>query len=312
MFNSVRTVAYNEASTAGGLHRVRQGPYPRSLDWWPAGSLDLRGPNGLILAQMRSNGCGSILMGGVPVAHGLRWVLLLFALAASGCGGTGRGSLCGGGACGPPVAQLAVQPSSIAFPNQQGKQSVTVSVTGGVSPYTATASDARYIDVSMLSYASGPSFTVTPVAGGNTSITVRDGIGHFTSVPVTIDICVPPAPALWLVYPSPKATGVPASITAVWGAILTTDPGLPNVGMAASRLIANDGSVVHGGNFAITSATPPPGSTIPPSNSGGYTYTYDYATSAVSGLKSGVTYKVQMTVSGYSCLPPVMMGQFST
>lgn len=232
------------------------------------------------------------------------------ALLLAGCGG-GSGVECCLRPPQPPA--ISAQPASLSFPYEQGTGSETVSLSGGTPPYSVLADDAQYIDVSAPSSSSGEiSFNVTPVAGGSTAITVRDSGGNELSIPVTIRICVPPAPALWLVYPAPSATAVPVSFANVWSALETTDPLLAYVGEVQTRLIGSDGSTIRGGNFVKTNATPPPGSAIPPASAGGFTYTYVYLTSPVAALKSGLNYSVQMTIPTETCLPPMILGKFST
>jgi hypothetical protein len=239
-------------------------------------------------------------------------LLIFTASLLAGCGGSSC-DLCGGPP--PPLkSPIAAQPASVTFPNRQSAQTVTVTLNGGVAPYKAVAMDARYVDVSTPSTVSGvTTFTVSPVAGGTTSIAVSDSAGDVAlDVPVTIQTCEPPFPALFMVYPSNSATAVSPGIANLWAALLTTDPFVSGISAFQTRLVGSDYSVIKGGNFALTTATPPPGSTIPPSSGGGYTYTYDYLTSSVSGLKAGVTYQIQVTLATYTCVPPLMLGTFST
>lgn len=156
-------------------------------------------------------------------------------------------------------------------------------------------------------------FTVSPVAGGTTDVTVNDSVGDVgLNVPVTIETCEPPSPNLFLVYPSNAAPAVSPGIPSVWAAILTTDPFASGISGFQTRLVGSDYSVINGGNSVVTSATPPPDSAIPPASAGGYTYTYDYLTSSLSGLKAGVSYQVQVTLPTYACIPPMMLGSFTT
>ncbi len=155
---------------------------------------------------------------------------------------------------------------------------------------------------------SSNAFTVTQLAGGSTTVKVSDATGASGTLSVSTFICVPPAPPLDLVYPAYGSSNVPLSATNIWFGIYDTtnavDATIPDYYV---YLIASDGSTIQGQNLVLNTAAPPPGSTPPPSG-----YTFTYYTSAISGLKAGLTYKVQLVDPKELCLPPDVPGSFST
>lgn len=228
--------------------------------------------------------------------------LLILPLLISGCGGSS-------GTTSPTTNSQSVtaQPQALTF-NQQAGQQATVTLNGGAPPYTVKAADARFVNVSPVAMNAGVgTFTVIPVAGGSTSIAANDRNGGSVTVSVSTQVCTPPSPETFLTYPSSGASGISSSITQVWIADPNSDPGLSNLGAFAIRLVGSDGSSVQGANFTITQSQPPAGSAPPPSGP-----TYTYATSSVSGLKAGLTYQAQLTNSAYPCMPPAVLGTFST
>ncbi len=219
---------------------------------------------------------------------------------------------CSGGAGNTPATtttakSITAQPQALSFSEQAGQQS-TVTLSGGTAPYTVKVNDPRLVNASAPSTTAGTTtFTVAPVAGGSTTIAASDVSGASTSVSVNTQICTPPSPELFLSYPASGATGVSTNLSEIWVAAYTNQGPIPisNIPAFSIRLIGSDGSIVQGADLSMTNSPPPPGSATSPG--------YDtYATSSVSGLKSGLTYQAQLTNSVYPCMPPVLLGSFST
>jgi hypothetical protein len=229
-------------------------------------------------------------------------LLAILAFTVSACGGAGNSTVASSS-----NTAFAVQPQSLAFNGQAGDQS-TVTLSGGAPPYTVKAADARFVNVSPIVMNAGiATFTVTPVAGGTTTIAAKDSNSASAMISVSTQVCTPPAPETFLTYPATGASGISASLSQVWVADPNNDPGLSNLGAFAIRLVGSDGSNMQGADFTTTQSQPPPGSATPPSGP-----TYTYATSSVSVLKAGLTYQAQLTNSVYPCMPPAGLGTFST
>jgi streptogramin lyase len=78
---------------------------------------------------------------------------------------------------------LTVSPATLSFPQPTGSQTLTVSEAGR-KKWTALSSNARIVSVKQ----SGPpnTFSVSAHAAGNAIITVRDAVGNYVQVPVTV------------------------------------------------------------------------------------------------------------------------------
>jgi hypothetical protein len=232
---------------------------------------------------------------------------LLYAFVAAfilaGCGSGGSTSAPSGGNT-PRVASLVVSPSNASFSESSGQQA-SVSVSGATGTVSFTVADASMARVS----SSGASvFTVTPIAGGATAVTFSDSSGAVGTFSLSTFVCEPPSPTLDWVYPAYGSSSISSSTANIWfGLYDSTNPINSTIPDYYAYLIGSDGSTIQGQALVNASSTPPPGAT-PPSPS----YTYTYYTSTITGLKSGVTYKMQLVDSKEQCLPPHVYGTFST
>ena len=136
--------------------------------------------------------------------------------------------------------------------------------------------------------------------------TVSDATGATGSMTTTTLECLPPEPAWQLVYPQAGATGVPTSFGKVWAAVLGSGVAvIAQIPVFYARLIGSDGSVITSGQFSVTTASPPPGSATLPSG-------YTYATASVPSVAPSLSYNVQFADLSLTCLPPLILGAFST
>lgn len=228
---------------------------------------------------------------------------LVVGLVLAACGGGAASSSASSGSTRPPVAALTLAPSNASFSGSNGQQ-VSVSVTGATGSLTFVVADPT---IARVIPSGANSFTVTPIAGGTTTINVTDAVGSTGNFSVSTFVCTPPSPALDWVYPAYGSSNVSASTPNVWfGIYLTGNPVEATISDYYPYLIGNDGSTIQGQNLVQSSSTPPAGATPP---SPGYTYTY--YTSAI-GLKTGMNYKVQLVDNREQCLPPHVYGTFST
>ena len=226
---------------------------------------------------------------------------LMAVLALADCGG---GATVAGGGTTPPAASLSFSPSSVSFSGSSG-QRASVSVSGATGSLSFAVADPT---IARVTPTAPYTFTVTPLAGGSTTVKVTDGAGATGTFPVSTYVCVPPSPALDWVYPAYGSSNVPVGTGNIWFAIyLTGNPIESTITDSNVYLIGSDGSTIQGQNLVQNNTTPPAGSTPP---APGYTYTY--YTSAISGLKAGLTYKVQLVDAKEQCLPPLVYGSFST
>jgi len=200
---------------------------------------------------------------------------------------------------------LSTKPRRLSF-GTSAAMKTSVSVIGGTPPYTVSQSDARIADVTPAAKTGGDwVFSVTPVASGSTAVTVKDSTGATTVVRVTQETCAPPTPEFGQLYPGAGAANVPARSGFVFVANPSSDPLLKYVPEFFVRLVGSDNSVVIGGAFARTKATPPPGSATPPPGS-------VISRAAFGRLKPGITYEVYFPTAQSPCLPPQTSGSFST
>jgi hypothetical protein len=231
--------------------------------------------------------------------------LLTLGISIAGCSG-GGGSNPGEGQHGlvatPP--QLSAQSS---YPAQ-------ILVTGIHGLPKVTLADPTFADIGTpLVNGSSASFTVSPVAGGNTSITVTDGSGDSVIIPVSIALCEPPVPALALLAenvalpmpsPSPGSGTLPIRLSTIFVTTLANTQ--PFVTDFSLRLIGSDGSIYEGPPLAPASQAPAAtGATPAPAPSGDTEY-FDPA----PVLQAHTAYRVQLL--GEHCLPPDVFGSFST
>ncbi len=217
------------------------------------------------------------------------------------CGGGGSPSVTPGETS--PKA-LTLTPASLTYYSSNSKQQTSVSVSGAIGPVTVRVGDPT---MAAISAASSTSFVVTPIAGGTTTITATDSSGATGTATVNTFMCVPPEPAFQVVYPRGNATNVPTSAS-IWVAVIADgDPVNGEIPNFYPRLIANDGSAVTGTAFTITSNSPPAGSAMLPSG-----YVWTYATATMSALAAGKSYRLQIADPQYQCLPPLVLGSFST
>ncbi len=220
----------------------------------------------------------------------------------SACGGTP-----GQGVASPTagITSLATQPQALSFSTQTTQPS-TLTVTGGTGTYRLAVSDTRLVDVSTVAQSSlSTTFAVTPIAGGTTTIAISDTASNSATVPVAIDICLPPSPAFAQVYPSSTSSGVRTDVGAIWLASPTNGAYEDTITQYKIRLLASDNSIIETGPLALTNGPPPSGSAA----ISGYTV---YSTASVPTLRAGLRYQVQIISMSFPCLPPVVVGSFST
>jgi hypothetical protein len=245
------------------------------------------------------------------------WVSGIFAATAllvAGCGG-------GGSASPAPAAtsqsNLVASPASITNVGR-GTQ---VLVTGVQGAATITVANQFLLDVSTpVVNGSAIAFTLTEIAGGNTTVTVTDATHASVTIPVTMTLCVPPTPNVTLVgenvaiaTPSP-APGQPqqgATFTYVYfGVPIVPAPyTAPATLPYRTRLVGSDRSIVNGtGLTAIglqgNPQPPPPPASPPP----GQSVYFD----TLPPLLGGLPYQIQLADSNGSCAPPFVVGSFST
>lgn len=91
-----------------------------------------------------------------------------------------------------PASTMTVTPTSLEFPTQSGPvysfDPQDINISGGVAPYTVDGYDNTIISVQANSngYGYSSSFTVTPLKGGTTTITVHDSSGQTATVSVGV------------------------------------------------------------------------------------------------------------------------------
>jgi|SRR5580700_8780541 hypothetical protein len=114
----------------------------------------------------------------------------LFFLCAvlAGCGSAGRGATF--------VPTNSITPSVVSFSfSSATPQTFTVSEPGYTGTFSATSSNTEVVTIAAGDSTSArrrddtstsTTFTVTPVGGGNATITVSDDQGHSTAIPVSV------------------------------------------------------------------------------------------------------------------------------
>ena len=179
-------------------------------------------------------------------------------------------------------------------------------ITGGTPPYSAKQSNANVADVSNPHRTDRTwSFDISPVASGTTIVTVRDASGAITAMSVNQQACVPPTPQFGQLYPKSGRTHVAPNIGVVYVSEPSGDPMRPYIHQFYARLVGSDGSVLSGGAFEMTRATPPAGGAAPPPNS-------ILVRAAIPKLRSGVTYRLLYPTKRQPCIGPIATGSFST
>lgn len=223
--------------------------------------------------------------------------LFLPACAGSSSSGSPAGTT-------PRATTLVVSPSSASFSGTSGQQA-TVSLSGATGLVSFAIADPT---VARVSNSGGDVFVVTPIAGGTTTVAFRDSTGASTTFSISMSTCEPPSPTLDWVFPAYGSTAISVSTDAVWfGLYDTTNPIDSTIPDYYAYLTGSDGSEIQGQPLVAAASAPPAGATPPAPG-----YTYAYYTSAVSGLKAGVKYQVQLVDSKMQCLPPHVYGTFST
>lgn len=87
---------------------------------------------------------------------------------------------------------MTVTPTSLNFPGGSGPiytfDPQDINISGGVAPYSADGYDNTVISVQANSngYGYSSSFTVTPLQGGATTITIHDSSGQSATVSVGV------------------------------------------------------------------------------------------------------------------------------
>ena len=87
---------------------------------------------------------------------------------------------------------MTVDPTSLQFPSGNGIfysfAPQDINISGGTAPYTVDGYDGSIISVQPNSngYGYSASFTVTPLSGGGTTITVHDSSGNSVTVSVSV------------------------------------------------------------------------------------------------------------------------------
>lgn len=230
-------------------------------------------------------------------------ISLVACVSLAACsGGSSSGS--SSGATTPHANVLSVTPASVSFSGNSGQQA-TVSVAGSAGTVNFSVADPT---LARVTSSGSNAFTITPIAGGATTVTFSDGAGATGTFSLSTFVCTPPSPTLDWVYPAFGSSGVSTSVQNVWfGLYNTSNPINSTIPDYYAYLIGSDGSTIQGQGIVAASGSPPSGATPP---SPGYTYTYYM--SAISGLKAGVTYKMQLVDSKEQCLPPHVYGSFST
>lgn len=228
---------------------------------------------------------------------------VLAATVIAGCGGgvppaPGSNGLASGSAAASQQlharAILAVHPQQIDFAKAATQ---TVHITGGVEPYTVTQTNPEVASLNgPVKTRAGWTFTASAVAGGTTTISVKDSKGTAVFVGATQFICPQPVPALVQANPANGASGVSINV----GRTYYTSNRLPDTLRALRtfyvRLLGSNGLTYAGSSlrtFAHTGATEDWFSTVPQ-------------------LAGSTTYRVQYASLTMHCLPPAFTGNFST
>jgi len=228
---------------------------------------------------------------------------LVTSAAVAGCGGSSPSAA---GRMG-----LVAAPASISPGNAEPAQILVTGVHGTV---TVSIADRTLADISpAIASGSAVSFTVTPVGGGTTTITVSDSSGNSIAIPASFGECLPPVPVVSLLAenvvlatpsPAPGAGTQPVRYSTIFVASPTAAASF--VPSFSLRLIGSDGSTFEGAPLGPASGAPAAtGATPAPAPSGDAEFF-----SAAPPLTAGTAYRVQLL--GEHCLPPDVIGSFST
>jgi hypothetical protein len=203
------------------------------------------------------------------------------------------------------AAKIVLKPTTLNYGLSRSR-STRVVVTGGTPPYTLKQSNANVADVSTPRRIGRTwSFDVSPAASGTTIVTVGDTSGAVTAMSVNQQPCVPPSPEFGPLYPRSGATNVAFNIGVVYVSEQSGDPLRPYIHQFYARLVGSDQSVVSGGPYTLTRATPPPGSgTLPPSSI--------VVRAVIPKLRRGITYRLLYPTKRQPCIGALSTGLFST
>lgn len=200
---------------------------------------------------------------------------------------------------------IVLKPASLGFGLSTARNKLVV-VTGGTPPYSTKQSNANIADVSQP-HRAGRSwvFTVLPAASGTSIVTVRDAGGATTAMSVNQQACGPPTPEFGQLYPRSGATHVATNVGVVYVSEPSGDPMRPYIHQFYARLVGSDESVVSGGPYTMTRATPPPGSAPPPPSS-------IFVRATIPRLRAGITYRLLYPTKRRPCIGPLTASSFTT
>jgi hypothetical protein len=181
-----------------------------------------------------------------------------------------------------------------------------IAITGGTPPYSIKQSNANIADVSQPQRTDRIwSFNVSPAASGTTIVTVRDAGGATTAMSVNQQACGPPTPEFGQLYPRSGAIHVATNVGVVYVSEPSGDPMRPYIHQFYARLVGSDESVVSGGPYTMTRATPPPGSAPPPPSS-------IFVRATIPRLRAGITYRLLYPTERRPCIGPLTASSFTT
>ncbi|HTD38232.1 MAG TPA: hypothetical protein VK669_12005 [Candidatus Limnocylindrales bacterium] len=230
-----------------------------------------------------------------------------------GCGGGSTpppapASTSGFGSRAPAAYLGSVTPPQLFFANLGGGPTptptpTTIVASGFSGGLTVLVTAPRIVTVTP-GVAPG-SFTVTPLAAGQTSLVLNDGSSAVV-VPVIVGGCLPPLAFLngpvTLGVPADRQTGVARSI----GRVLFWQHNF--IGQIAPpftlRLVGSDGSVLNGTLLSL--AAPPP--VVPP----GVPADAVWSAATIPPLNADTLYQAQLISADIACLYQMPLGTFST
>lgn len=225
------------------------------------------------------------------------------------CGGAGSapGPIVAGQSSRLQSRDFKTTPKQLSF-NGLPQQKAAVSIVGGTAPYSIKQSNSEIANISTATQSGSTwGFTVTPVAGGKTTVTVMDAKGREATVSVEEVTCEPPTPAFFQMFPKSGSKRISANVGQAYMASPAKGGYNDLIPDFFVRFVASNGSYLSGGNLKLTRAPPPKDSERPPYR--------DYTTHSHASLpnaKNATTYKVQVADANIQCLPPFFTGGFST